>query len=72
MINVTGATIARVKTMADGSIRIELDLGELCTLADLDDLLRTSLTVVIAPEGIVPRGTSQTNDESNSNREEKQ
>lgn len=53
MINVTGATLVKPKLMADNSIRLEIDFGELITLSEIDDLRRKVLKVVIVAEDLL-------------------
>lgn len=50
MINVSGAVIKSIKTMADRSIVATIDFGELVKLGDFQDLLQTPLTVILATE----------------------
>lgn len=42
--------VVRVKTMADGSKRAEIDFGERVTLGEFDDLMQMPVVVTIIPE----------------------
>lgn len=50
MVNTANARIAKVQTMADGSVRVVLDFGEDTNLSDLAELVRPEahIQVVIA------------------------
>lgn len=50
MINVSGAVIKSIKTMADKSVVVTIDFGELVKLGSFDGLLQMPLTVVVATE----------------------
>ena len=50
MVNTSNVRIAKVQTMADGSVRVVLDFGEDTNLSDLAELVRpeAQIQVVIA------------------------
>lgn len=50
MINVSGAVIKSIKTMADKSVVVTIDFGELVKLGSFDGLLQMPLTVVVVTE----------------------
>lgn len=50
MIAKTGVQVVRVKTMADNSKRVEIDFGESIKLSSFDDLLGTTVSVIIVPD----------------------
>ena len=50
MINVSGAVIKSIKTMADKSVVVTIDFGELVKLGSFDGLLQMPLTIVVATE----------------------
>lgn len=50
MIAKTGVQVVRVKTMADNSKRIEIDFGENIKLSSFDDLLGTTVSVIVVPD----------------------
>lgn len=50
MIAKTGVQVVRVKTMADNSKRVEIDFGETVKLSSFDDLLGTTVSVIILPD----------------------
>ena len=50
MIAKTGVQVVRVKTMADNSKRVEIDFGESIKLSSFDDLLGTTISVIIVPD----------------------
>lgn len=50
MVLSNGAVLVRVKTMADGSKRAEIDFGEHIKLGNFDDLLQTTITVVLVSD----------------------
>lgn len=50
MINVSGAVIKSIRTMADKSVVVTIDFGELVKLGSFDGLLQMPLIVVVATE----------------------
>lgn len=50
MINVQGAVITSVKTMADRSIRATIDFGELVKLGEFEDLIQMPIKIIIVAE----------------------
>lgn len=50
MINVSGAVLKSVKTMADRSIVVTVDFGELVKLGDFEDIIQMPIRIIIAPE----------------------
>ena len=53
MIAKTGVQVVRIKTMADNSIRAEIDFGERVKLANFDRLLKTTVTTIILPDNFL-------------------
>lgn len=47
MVNVNGAILKSVKTMADRSVVATVDFGELVKLGDFDDMIQMPVRVII-------------------------
>ena len=56
MINVNGAVIRSIKTMADRSIVVTIDFGELAKLGEFEDILQVPLRVILVKdEDLTPK-----------------
>jgi hypothetical protein len=53
MIATTGLQVVRIRTMADNSIRAEVDFGERVRMRNFEDLMATTVTAILIPDTMV-------------------